>query len=160
MVRRAVSSRPPERPRRGGGANWVGPEGHPEPADWGSGTRASRSDSSVARCGRRCRRLRKFSNHAAPPPCELPSPTIPFLPHRSGSPRSDSCRRREWPGWPSRAGRAYWARSVSAERTSEVNPRPEAWGSTSLLVLTTPMTPCPEAGSKAMNERKPPWSPV
>ena len=35
MVRRAVSSRPPERPWRGGGANWVGPEDHPEPADQG-----------------------------------------------------------------------------------------------------------------------------
>ena len=33
MVRRAVSSRPPERPWRGGGANWVGPEDHLEPAD-------------------------------------------------------------------------------------------------------------------------------
>ena len=33
MVRRAVSSRPPERPRRGGGANCFGPENHPEPVD-------------------------------------------------------------------------------------------------------------------------------
>ncbi len=69
-------------------------------------------------------------------------------------------RRREWSGGQSRTGQPYCASSFRAERKSEVNPRPEADSSTSLLVFTTPMTPCPAAGSKAMNERKPPWSPV
>ena len=69
-------------------------------------------------------------------------------------------RRREWSGGQSRTGQPYCASSFRAERKSEVNPRPEADSSTSLVVFTTPMTPCPEAGSKAMNERKPPWSPV
>ena len=158
MVRRAVSSRPPERPWRGGGANWVGPEDHPEPADWGCEYHAPRpvggADVVVGVVG-------SGSSLTA-----RPHAPANFLRRRSPSSHIHglSCchsgRRREWSGGPSRAGRAYWARSVSAERTSEVNPRPEAWGSTSLLVLTTPMTPCPEAGSKAMNERKPPWSPV
>jgi len=59
------------------------------------------------RRGRRGRRLWKFSNRTPPPPCELPTPTNPFLPHqvRLGRTPSQSMngppaggRRRDWAG--------------------------------------------------------------
>ncbi len=119
LVRRAVSSRPPERPRRGGGANCSGPEDQPEPADRPLKSGRPSTSLLLRHCnpfrfvavGRRGRRLRKFSNHTPPPPCELPAPTNPFLPHHrvrqcwgrpaqglvrravSSRPRSDPARR-------------------------------------------------------------------